>query len=448
MTNASENAYYNVPQFWFAAELNKAKEFLKSHSFESAKQHTFQHAVDSLKGTSTEFFFAFEGKRSPVVPFNLEIKTNQKGEPHLFGYGDWYVDAVKSEEHCGVTKQTAQQIEQLLLSADIGSIACYTSPAGPAEMNDEHGRPITYQDTATYVLQKISATEIKAFTVLSDMSLLEAERFQRAIHPHFTPDSTLPLEQRMQAIIHDPVLLPPDTTFDELLETIKSTMGTNTIRQGITFDSALHLIHHPEIIEKAWTDSERIQKLMTNFEQLISSCPDEVVFLSTLARELPKLVLDISASVRDIPEDQVNYAQEAEYVSQLDGCTTSGLTYSSGTLADRINQSILQNSERPKCPCGWEASDSQWSDIKAGMLRECPKCNWDPCIGYIDKNQPTPEKEIEITWITPKPPIEDDQPKITPPDFHPILFYIPGLNPFIPTDSELNLEYVAPIMNQ
>lgn len=374
-----------IKNFWIDSEIGRWEQnLLENEEWEDGIRISLQQTQEMVNAYWQEYLARF-----PIFPIPAELKTlPRENHRKLFSpkFGDWFTSLTSIQERGGSVVDTLSTIEKFLDEAPIGSLAAFISPPGPSNLHDASGKEYVYQDSQTYMYQKVDATHIRAFTVVSDLSLPETEQL---LGLNTTTEKSR--MERIQAVIHTPLLI---TATDHsisphfIVDRIQSSMQSPPLARThppTSWDEIHYFLDHPDEIETAFTNTESLNEHIEEFKENIYDLPyDLEVILNTVAQDLPLLMLELSAAFRG-HTGPINYAEEAGILSAIAGCSGEGdQDYS--ILYGLLGPRLVETDNCPSicCPrCGWKPNTDQLEKLKSGKLTACPAKNEDGRVcGY------------------------------------------------------------------
>lgn len=191
------NNWFDLPEtgFMINTQIGFLAQDLQSARSSIESKKISQGWLEKTEADMRSFILEYLANRL-VFPIYYTIEEID-GKPSiintLHGQQKKLKDTISKKERNGAVWDTfVNTVEPFLLKASDGSIAVVDSPSGPSGFVDEGGKPITYPDSQTYILQK-RGNEIVGFTIKTDFTLQEhaellkrLRRYSGQEEPHFT----------------------------------------------------------------------------------------------------------------------------------------------------------------------------------------------------------------------------------------------------------------------
>ena len=315
--------------------------------------------------------------RLPILPIKIGIddKKERLIAPEYADAG--LVDVISAKERNGSVKNSVLEIENFLIKAKSNSVAALISPPGWTNLKNEDGISTSYKDTQIYIFYKDEQEKIRAFTLVSNLSLED----NRNLVYNFSGkdiDNNLSTKEKIIAISSSPLLLESCDQYSFDLEGLPRAIHT-LYPNSFNLEEAVNLINNLDNLETI-VYSQHVDKLIANFENSLIELFDEEnpsEFRDKTAKLLGLTVLEISKATRMLEEGKeaqaayipifynpknldspkINYRAELLYLQSKGGCNGGGrLTQHSKILETVFGQRNISTEE-------------------AGPSRFCSTCN-------------------------------------------------------------------------
>lgn len=272
-----------------------------------------------------------------VLPIDLEV-AEVNGQRRIISKGiknALWVDSIGSWERNGSVRESAEKIEEFLLSAPPGSAAVLVSPSG-----DE------YPDTQTYIFWVNPENKLECLTIRTDPDIADNELFLFNTDLNFKPNTTAPLTLRVEAIIGNPLFLVAQDGYafspESIIETIRATKKSPNAFKSKGFARLFEdLANRHELLENGKTVETVINQFVAYCTRTVASLgynSDETHGL--IENKLGETVLKLSYIKRHLQQksgtqipiyelDRLtyhNYYDELRYLQTIPGCAGGGMT--------------------------------------------------------------------------------------------------------------------------
>lgn len=358
-------------------QIDKLKDNLEK---EPDKQEAVENWLEQTKEDIWGFWLEYLA-REPLLPINIRL-GNFEGEERIiapkYASQPW-IETITNQERNGAVKESAEKIEQFLISAPPESIAILTSPPGWSGLNDEGGNSIYYSDTQTYIFSLDKDRELTAVTATTNLTLTENEFFL-VNSGNYINNESQNIRERIEEVVRKPVLLEATNSYGFNIEGVIRTIAAIN-PEAADFEKIFHSLGN---LEKLSQINDEVSMVVQNFQEELWSNVDDENFSNFAGNLLGQTVLQISRLSRTVqksyssqtihypiaPMTKYEYRQELRHLQTLDGCNGGGQTTVINTSLGPRSVVVEKSGEFVKnCGnCGAEIGEI----ICAGY--RCPKC--------------------------------------------------------------------------
>ena len=347
---------------------------------EPDKQKGVENWLEQTKEDIWGFWLEYLA-REPLLPINIRL-GNFEGEERIiapkYASQPW-IETITDQERNGAVKESAEKIEQFLISAPPGSIAILTSPPGWSDLKDEGGNSIYYSNTQTYIFSLNKDRELTAVTATTDLTLTENELFL-VNSGNYINNELQSTHERIEEVVRKPVLLEANNNYGFNIEGVIRTIAAIN-PEAADFEKIFHSLGN---LEKLSQINDEVSMVIQNFQEELWNNVDDENFSNFAGNLLGQTVLQISRLNRTVqksyssqaihypiaPMTKHEYRQELRHLQTLGGCNGGGQTTAINTPFGSRGVTVEKSGVFVKnCGnCGAEIGKI----ICAGY--RCPKC--------------------------------------------------------------------------
>lgn len=345
--------------------------------------HEAQEVVGISLAQTKEMLMSFRSEYLmglPVLDIPVELGYRDNGEMRMVAakYGGvLWEDVISEKERGGTVKAAMRQVERFVVDAPEGSAIVVTSPPGPHGMLDSQGwEKAPYDKSQTYLFRVGRGGFLEGVTLVSDMSLEENEQLMRNLDG-YSHSPELTYRERVYSVSARAALLAArpgeEWTFDGLIDRIAHIRGKKHMSGGVTYEQVKKMVTDRGQFE---TEDQKLLEIIGEFEAWVEHTVSEIdeASLGAMGVELGKTILHMSAHMRGVEKQHMNYRTESARVAAIAGCNGGGVM--ENAFGPRSTDG---GCARIRCRgCGWVPDVIDMVYIRTGELTACPDCLWSP----------------------------------------------------------------------
>ena len=335
---------------------NLLKGIREGRSRETVLAESFQQIGQDIQGFKTEYLC--QELLFPIVLDKKVVNGRERIIAPMYG-GKLLVDTTSDRERQGKVKKTVTQVEDFLLNAAPGSIACMSSPPGDSGFDG-----VTYQDTQTYIWMIQPDGKPRGFTVRTDMDIDQNKRLLARFGIDRTKLDGRNTYDEVSNIVDNPVFLhaTPDKKYniEDIVDTIRDVKGTDVAYQGRSFKEIYTTLKNPY---RLWTLDAKTQELVHNLEETIrfhienggaEAVKNIEIALGTTVLKLAEYIRmpKIGDRMRNRAGERFNPYALLRDVQRLPGCNGGGGLNNTIIFGDSLSPRLASQEffTCPKCP--------------------------------------------------------------------------------------------------